>query len=234
MEKLAIFDLDGTLVKGFTIGGFSNFLKEKNMAENSSREKIENFIDQYKQGKISYEDFAHKILAAYGQLLKGKQSRDIAELANGFVGSGRLRPFSFSRKLAELIGNKGYSAIIITGSPREIASRFSATLGIKTVFATEYEISEGVFTGKLKVNCALRETKLAVLGEYAKKVSADLKQSVGFGDTHHDLAFLDLVGFPVAINPNEELKKTARDKGWLICENEKKVVSDVKKYLDKS
>ena len=66
-----------------------------------------------------------------------------------------------------------------------------------------------------------------------KKHNINLIRSFAFGDTEQDLAFLLKVGNPIAVNPNQGLLRIAKEKGWTICQSEKKIIKKIKSRLDR-
>ena len=89
---------------------------------------------------------------------------------------------------------------------------------------TELEIKAGKFTGKV-VNLDSAYNKAGIVKSIIKKYpSIILKKSLAVGDTEGDIAMLSLVGNPIAFNPNMELAKVAKQKGWRIVVERKDVV----------
>jgi phosphoserine phosphatase len=66
-----------------------------------------------------------------------------------------------------------------------------------------------------------------VLKQYVYEHHLTLDGSYGVGDTESDASFLDIVEYPIAFNPNENLKKIAQEKGWRIVVEKKDVVWDM-------
>lgn len=227
-----MFDVDGTLTNGFYIVKFSEFLFKGDLFPKNNLKEIENSLSKYKKGKnYAYEQFAWDLINAFGEGIKGRNKENISKLADKYMKENREDKFEFTDSLVKLVKQEGYTPIIISGSPAEIITPFAKSLGIKASFATTYEIENGIFTGKVLRNCALESEKKKAFHVYCKSHEVDLEKSAGFGDSHHDLAFLNEVGFPVAVNPNEKLKQIAIGKGWLVCEDNGKVLSQTKKYL---
>ena len=78
--------------------------------------------------------------------------------------------------------------------------------------------------------------KIGKVEKYLQEHDIDLQSSAGFGDSHHDLAFLEMVGYPIALNPNAKLEEVAREemasgRNWLILNENDKVLDFVKSYL---
>ncbi len=130
-----------------------------------------------------------------------------------------------------MVIQKGYTPVVISGSPDDIIVPFANSIGIPDVFATTYEIDKGMFTGKVVQNCAVDETKRRVLKEFLQRNNVNLDMSIGFGDSHHDLAFLECVCYPVAVKPNKKLETIANERNWLVCKEDEMVLESVRTYL---
>jgi hypothetical protein len=60
------------------------------------------------------------------------------------------------------------------------------------------------------------EARASVLTEYADANGFDLREGVAYADSTSDLPMLEVVGFPVAVNPETRLAALARKRGWLV------------------
>ena len=60
------------------------------------------------------------------------------------------------------------------------------------------------------------ETRASVLTSYANDQGIEMSESVAYADSTSDLAMLEAVGYPVAVNPETRLATLARRRGWLI------------------
>jgi HAD superfamily hydrolase (TIGR01490 family) len=72
----------------------------------------------------------------------------------------------------------------------------------------------GLLTGHLTNLPPIGEARALVLTDYAHEHSLSLEESVAYADSASDLAMLEAVGFPVAVNPESRLAAIARRRGW--------------------
>src|SRR5204863_3100373 len=87
-------------------------------------------------------------------------------------------------------------------------------LGVDDVIATRARIDEhGRYTGELEFY-AYGPHKADAIREMAVKEGLDLAGSYAYSDSITDLPMLELVGNPVAVNPDRELARVARDREW--------------------
>jgi phosphoserine phosphatase len=74
-----------------------------------------------------------------------------------------------------------------------------------------------VYTGR-SLRALHGAAKAEALRELASRDAVDLAASTAYSDSHTDLPFLEAVGRPVAVNPDRDLRRTARERGWEILE----------------
>jgi len=75
---------------------------------------------------------------------------------------------------------------------------------------------DGTYTGQLVDVPPTGESRASVLFDYAAAEGIDLAESVAYADSASDLPMLEVVGFPVAVNPETRLAALARKRGWLV------------------
>ncbi|MBW4919577.1 HAD family hydrolase, partial [Klebsiella pneumoniae] len=106
-------------------------------------------------------------------------------------------------------------------SNRVIAERTAAELGFEHLLATELELENGRYTGRLRGTPNMREGKvtrlLAWLAERGWPASM-LQQAWFYSDSINDLPLLKAVGQPVAASPDAVLRQHAGQHGWPVME----------------
>ena len=107
--------------------------------------------------------------------------------------------------------------IMTTATGRFIVAPIARELGLENVIATEPEMKDGRYTGRVAGTPNMREGKVtrleAWLGERAMALD-DFRQSWFYSDSVNDLPLLSRVTHPVAVNPDPPLSKIARERGW--------------------
>jgi HAD superfamily phosphoserine phosphatase-like hydrolase len=238
--KISVFDIDGTLSDGFFIVEFPKMLCKRQAFIPAENDKIQEIYrvylahEPYEGKPYEYERFAWDLVNAFGRGIKGQLISKIKGLGSEYAAQSAAR-FSFTGDLIDLVKGKGYRPIAVSGSPYEVILPFSESLGIEAneVFATTYKHDgNNLFTGEVAQNCATDTEKKKITDRYFAEHNVDTSTSAGFGDSDHDLSFLERVGYPVAIKPNSKLAEVATRKKWLICRNDKEVLDDVCSYLE--
>ena len=124
----------------------------------------------------------------------------------------RLRP----RALACLKAHRsrGQKIILLTGSLAFLMIPLKGLLGADGLIASELGQEDGIFTGDLLGLHPRGINKRLLLEELARRQGLDLSCSFAYGDHEEDIPVLECVGHPVAVNPSRHLKRVARERDW--------------------
>jgi HAD superfamily hydrolase (TIGR01490 family) len=127
-----------------------------------------------------------------------------------------LTPIIYAEAL-ELIEEHRLAArktVLVSSSPIETVEPIGEHLGVDDVIATRARLdSEGRYTGELEFY-AYGAHKAEAIREMAVAEGLDLAGSYAYSDSITDLPMLELVGHPVAVNPDRELARVAREREW--------------------
>ncbi|CAN5130870.1 HAD-IB family hydrolase [soil metagenome] len=108
----------------------------------------------------------------------------------------------------------GHRTVLVTGSIGALAAPVAELFD--EVVAGTMDSQNGILTGYLARPPLVDEARAAWLIQYAETHGVDLAQSYGYGDSHSDLVWLDLLGNPSAVNPDTNLSREAQRRGWSI------------------
>ena len=123
--------------------------------------------------------------------------------------------YSEARELVQAHKKARHEVIIISASARQLVEPIAEELGITEVISTELEIVDGTFTGVVEFYCK-GTAKAEAITTLVDKHGYELQQSFAYSDSVTDAPMLELVGNPVAVNPDRPLKKLALERGWEI------------------
>jgi HAD superfamily hydrolase (TIGR01490 family) len=108
----------------------------------------------------------------------------------------------------------GRRVYLISASPEEIVAPLGRHLGVDQVIATTCRLDEdGRYTGEVDLY-AYGPFKAEAMQREAAEHGIDMDRSYAYSDSATDVPMLRAVGNPVAVNPDRELLKVARDEGW--------------------
>lgn len=215
-DIVAVFDLEGTvlesnLVKQYLtlwagsvprarvahdLGNFTFSLPKYLRAERRDRgEFIRTFVRRYAGFKVS----------------------EIERLVRGSFGRAMMR-----RTLPEALQRvaqhraAGHRTILVTGSMDLMVTPFLPYFD--EIVAGKMHERDGVLTGYLADPPLVDEARAAWLLDYAKRNDFDLSKSYGYGDSHADLVWLQLLGNPSVVNPDLQLYRHAKEKRWNVLD----------------
>jgi HAD superfamily hydrolase (TIGR01490 family) len=126
-----------------------------------------------------------------------------------------LRPLVYDEPLhlLERHREQGEPSYIVSAALQEVVDAIADDLGFDGALGTICEVEDGAYTGR-SVRSLHGENKAAAVRELAAKEGIDLTESTAYSDSHTDLPFLEVVGNPVAVNPDRELRRVAAARGW--------------------
>jgi HAD superfamily hydrolase (TIGR01490 family) len=121
--------------------------------------------------------------------------------------------------LIEEYRKEGIPVILATSSPRFIVEPYFGYLKADNLIATELDFDENGFTnGRFAGTVAFDQGKKELVASYMKEKGYDPKKCAFYSDSIHDLPTLQMVGQPVATNPDRKLRKEAAGNNWEIID----------------
>ncbi len=211
---LAIFDLDNTLIAGDSDHSWGEFLVSKGKVD---RDHYKTMNDQF------YVDYQSGQLDVYAYLkfsLEPLTRIPFAErqyLHQLFM-QEVIAPLMLT-KAQDLIAKHRLSKdrlLVVTATNSFIAKPICSALGIEDVIATEAEIIDGVFTGKVVGTPSFAEGKVERLEQWLRNNQETKDGSYFYSDSINDLPLLLQVNHPVAVDPDDKLREQAIKRGWEI------------------
>ena len=212
--KLALFDLDHTLLDGDSDDLWYRFLADEGVVDGSR------FIAERAQFSADYRAGRLDVFYFYAFVLKplaDNAPHQLQAWRRRFVAERILpRITATARALLAQHRDAGHMLAIVTATNRFITEPIAAELQVPHLLATEPEYDGDRFTGRLTGIPCFREGKLAHLREWLYKENLTPTETWFYSDSHNDLPLLENVNHPVAVNPDAVLIQTARARRWPI------------------
>jgi len=213
--RLALFDLDNTLLSGDSDYEWGQFLVDRGVLERDTYEAQNRaYYDQYVRGTLDiheYLGFALRPLAEHSPAqLAGWHAEFMRERILPMITAG-------ARTLVRQHRDAGDLCAIITATNRFVTAPIAREFAVPHLIATEPECRDGRFTGRVAGTPCFREGKLARLDEWLASLGrrlADFTQSAFYSDSHNDLPLLGRVTRPVVVDPDPPLAAEAARRGW--------------------
>jgi putative phosphoserine phosphatase / 1-acylglycerol-3-phosphate O-acyltransferase len=214
MRSCAIFDVDGTLLKGFIIQSFPRYLSDQGVIDPRLSERIDGIVQAYGRGVLDYRHIAEKVPPIYAEAIKGVNVTTIKTCAEEYMKdhvTTSIHPYTYN--LVEAMRENVDIVIALSGSPDE-PIQYMKKLGFQYAYGSIFDVQDGVYTGKINWNLILGEEKAEYVEILAERLGFSLDRTVGFGDSEQDAQILHLTGLPIALNPSYAMQKICGKMGW--------------------
>ncbi len=211
---LALFDLDNTLLADDSDFLWGCFLVDKGLVEKSIYDEAnKRFYADYKKGTLDIYEF----LAFSLQPLTQFSMDELNELHNEFM-QKYIKSAMTQKGIRQIQQHRaqGDFIVIITATNSFVTRPIAEAFQVDDLIATEPEVINGKFTGKVAGTPCFQQGKITRLNQWLKNTSHDLKNSTFYSDSHNDLSLLECVTTPVAVDPDDKLKATALERNWEI------------------
>src|SRR5438270_2065431 len=210
----AFFDLDRTLMQGSSAFQFGRAAFRVGLM--SRRQLIADaWANVMFRLRGSNDDDTHALRNRISASLKGTRVVDLERLGPDVLAGVLPRIYPQVLKLAHEHQDEGRKVYIMTAASQELAQILARVLVLDGGIGSEFsEAVDGVYTGRPTGLFIYGEGKARAIEELAAREGIDLAESYAYSDSASDLPMLRLVGHPVVVNPDKELRRIARQDGW--------------------
>lgn len=218
-DVLALFDLDHTLLTVDCDEAWVEFLIEQDVVERATFEAGNRIIgDRYRRGEVGLLEFTEFYLST----LAGHPVDRLESWREAYLRAKILPAISVdSRRLVARHVDDGHLCVMTTAASRFLAAPIGEEIGFEHVIATEPEMRDGRFTGKVAGIPNMREGKIERLATWLaarRRRLEDFQQSWFYSDSRNDIPLLSKVSHPVAVNPDPTLAALAAGKRWPVLQ----------------
>ena len=215
-QRLALFDLDNTLLDGDSDHAWGEFLIDRGLVDKKiHRARNDQFYKDYLDESLdifAYVAFTLEPILRYTNEQRNSLRKDFMRYSiNSMI-------LNKARNLIDKHKSQGDLCIIITATNSFITEPIANAFKIDNLIATEVETAEEYLTGKILGTPCYQDGKVVKLKQWLALQSDKLSiaNSVFYSDSVNDLALLEAVKEPIAVDPDHKLLQISRDRNWQI------------------
>ena len=215
MNRLALFDLDNTLLTGDSDDEWFNFLAAEGALDRAAGLAAkEDIVLRYREGSVGTLEFCEYFL----QLFVPHEMPALLAWREKYIREWIVpRIPDSARRLLD--SHRDGLVVIATATNRFITEPIVQELGVEHLIATEPEMRNGRFTGRVAGTPSFREGKATRTLEWLAargQTLGDFSESWFYSDSINDLPLLERVTHPVVVDPDPQLERLARERNWPI------------------
>ena len=212
----AFFDMDGTLVAGFT--GVI-LTRERFRNGDMGVGELISMVGMglsHQFGRIEFEALIGKAT----DVLRGRPLADLQKIGDKlFLEKIEKRIYPEMRDLVQAHRERGHTVVLSSSALTIQVDPVAQFLGIPNTLSNMFEVDDdGVLTGKVVKPVIWGAGKANAVAKFAAERGIDLAESYFYADGDEDIALMELVGKPRPTNPGDKMAETARKRGWPILE----------------
>jgi HAD superfamily hydrolase (TIGR01490 family) len=207
------FDLDRTLMAGSS--GF-HWARAARRAGLTTRRQLA--VDAFENVRFrlkgSTDEATREVRERVGAFLEGRRVRELERLSPMVLAGILPRLYPRMLEVAYEHQDAGRPVFIVTAATQGTAEMLARVLFFDGAAGSKLDEHDGVYTGRFDGPFCYGEGKPVRMRELAQERGIDLDESWAYSDSASDLPMLRAVGHPVAVNPDTELARVAREEGW--------------------
>ena len=218
----AFFDLDKTIIAKSSTLAFSREFQAGGLISRGAvlRSAYAQFV--YLVGGADHDQM-EKMRQFMSQLCSGWDVETVKEIVADTL-HNIVDPLVYDEAVSLIEDHHlaGRDVIIVSTSGSEVVEPIGEMLGADKVIATRMEVRDGKYTGDIGFY-AYAENKATAIRDLAQRRGYDLDRSYAYSDSITDVHMLEAVGHPHVVNPDKDLRRIARDRGWPVLVFDKPV-----------
>jgi HAD superfamily hydrolase (TIGR01490 family) len=212
----AFFDLDGTLVDGFTATAHASDRIKRRQARIGEVLGVIEASMRYRFGRMRFE---HLLTRAAGYL-RGESLAELDELGERlFVERVAARVFPTMHEIVRAHQARGHTVALSSSALTIHAEPVARFLEIDHVLCNHFEVDDdGRLTGRIAKPVVWGRNKASVVATFSEANDVELQHSYFYADGNEDAALMKMVGMPRPVNPRPGLAAAAAEHGWPVLQ----------------
>jgi HAD superfamily hydrolase (TIGR01490 family) len=208
----AFFDLDGTLVDGFTATAHAGDRIRRRQARIGEVLGVIEASMRYRLGRMQ---FARLLTRAAGYL-RGESLAELDSIGERlFVERVATWVFPYMHEVVRAHQQRGHTVVLSSSALTIHAEPVARFLEINHVLCNHFEVDDqGLLTGRISRPVIWGAKKATAVEQFCADNGVDLQHSYFYADGNEDAALMKLVGHPRPVNPRPGLAALAVENGW--------------------
>jgi putative phosphoserine phosphatase / 1-acylglycerol-3-phosphate O-acyltransferase len=208
----AFFDLDRTLVAGFTVAALARERLRRREIGAAEVLHMMQLALEYRLGRSEFEP----LIESAARSAKGRLGEDVEEMGERiFRQSIADQIYPEMRELVRAHQRRGHTVVLSSSATSVQAEPVARYLGIEHVLCNRFVVDElGLLTGELERPVVWGGTKATTVQQFAARHRVDLRRSYFYADGDEDIGLMYLVGNPRPTNPGPQMTRVAARRGW--------------------
>ncbi len=212
--EAAFFDLDKTVIARASIAAFGRPFYKGGLISRSTvvRALASQFVYLHLGAS---EQKLDKVRESVLLLTRGWSQSEVSRIVRDTLDQV-VEPIIYAEALDLIERHQaaGRRVYLVSASPEEIVRPLAEYLGVDGCIASRAVLDvTGRYTGEMAFY-AYGPFKAEAIARLAAAEGVDLDASYAYSDSYTDAPMLEVVGHPVAVNPDRVLARLARDRGW--------------------
>lgn len=210
--RLALFDLDETMINGDCASLWSRYMLALGWAEKTAfMQREQAMMRQYAQGTLAMGDY----MAFTLQPLIGRTTGEVDQQVGRFIDEV-IAPVmrEQARRCIDAHRAQGDRVIVISASGEHLVAPIARRFGVNETLSIELAVRDDRYTGETRGILSYREGKVARLADLLGGELSALSEASFYSDSSNDLPLLIQVGYPHVVNPDGALLQYAQQMGW--------------------
>ncbi|MEO6629524.1 MAG: HAD-IB family hydrolase, partial [Aquihabitans sp.] len=214
-RQLAAFDLENTLIASNVVTSYA-WLASRRLDREDKLRLTAKLIGEapglLRMDRADRSDFLRSFYRRYEGAPVEQIREDSAEMMSQLI---LTKSFPAAIRRVREHRALGHRTVLITGALDFVVEPLKPLFD--DIVSASLDVGpDGRYNGQMLQVPPTGESRASALFDYARTHDLDLAEAVAYADSSNDLPMLEVVGFPVAVNPETRLASLARKRGWLI------------------
>ena len=208
----AFFDLDGTLIAGFSATAHASDRIRRGQARIGEVLGVVEASVRYKLGRMQFE----RLLTRAAGYLRGESLGELSDAGERLFAEQVVhRVYPLMRQIVEAHRERGHTLLLSSSALTIHAEPVARVLGIGDVVCNTFELNgDGTLTGRVNRPIVWGHRKALAVQQFCATRGVDVRNSYFYADGDEDAPLMELVGHPRPVNPRAGLAALAAQRGW--------------------